>query len=102
VRRSRLEALTPDEKERFLPLCPDFVIELASPSDRVSDLQAKMDEYVANGAQLGWLIVPDTRAVYVYRPGAPAQRESDKDVITADPLLPGFVLDLGSLWRLFH
>lgn len=102
VRRSRLEALTPDEKERFLPLCPDFVIELASPSDRESDLQAKMDEYMANGAQLGWLIVPDTRSVYVYRPGAPAQRQSDQEAIAADPLLPGFTLDLAALWQLLR
>ena len=70
VRRSRLATLTAQQKEKFLPLCPDFVIELCSPSEPLRGAQAKMEEYVANGAQLGWLIDPDQRRVYVYRPGA--------------------------------
>lgn len=99
VRSEQLAALSPEALERFLPFCPDFVIEVASPSDRLTDLMAKMDEYIANGAQLGWLIVPDTRTVYVYRSGRKPQRLSRVDVLDAEPLLPGFVLDLNPVWN---
>src|SRR5687768_4357939 len=58
IRRSRLETLTTEQKKKFIPLCPDFVIELRSPTDSLSALQAKMQEYLDNGAQLGWLIDP--------------------------------------------
>lgn len=99
VRRERLAHLSPEELEHFLPLCPDFVIEIASPSDRLPDLKAKMDEYIANGAQLGWLIVPAAGAVYVYRPDEKPQRLSRADTVAAEPILPGFVLDLNPVWN---
>ena len=99
VRRDRLDELIPDQKERFLPLCPDFVVEIASPSDRLSDLKAKMEEYIANGAQLGWLIVPESRAVYVYRPGQQAELLNKAKSIAGDPVLPGFKLDLRPIWN---
>lgn len=99
VRRERWAALTPEQRERFAPLCPDFVIELASPTDRLIDLQAKMDEYMANGAQLGWLIVRETRGVFVYRPGEETVHLSDAESITGDPVLPGFTLDLLPIWK---
>ena len=98
VKRSRLAALTPEQKQRFLPLCPDFVIELRSPSDPLSILQEKMEEYLANGAQLGWLIDPVERQVYVYRPGAPVERLDNPAELRGDPVLPGFVLDLRTVW----
>ena len=67
---TRLAALTPRQKRGFLPLCPDFVIELRSPSDPLRTVHAKMREYIENGAQLGWLIDPVQQQVYVYRPNA--------------------------------
>jgi len=99
VRRERWAALTPEQRERFAPLCPDFVVEVASPSDRLADLQAKMDEYMANGAQLGWLIVPAERAVHVYRPGQLAEILRNAAVISGDPALAGFTLTLGPIWE---
>ncbi|MGH8059460.1 MAG: Uma2 family endonuclease, partial [Candidatus Entotheonellia bacterium] len=97
---SRLTPLTPDQKKKFLPLCPDFVLELRSPTDCVRTLQAKMREYIENGAQLGWLLVPEDRRVYIYRPGRPVERLDDPSEISADPVLPGFVLRLADIWEL--
>lgn len=77
---------------------PDFVVELRSPSDPLAALQAKMVEYVDNGARLGWLLDPERRAAYVYRLGRPAQVLLDSEVLPADPSLPGFVLDLRLIW----
>ncbi|MBI2876469.1 MAG: Uma2 family endonuclease, partial [Candidatus Tectomicrobia bacterium] len=71
IRRERWEALTEEEQEGFAPICPDFVLELRSPADKLSMVQDKMHEYMENGAQLGWLIDPKERRVYVYRPGQP-------------------------------
>lgn len=100
VRKSRLRSLTAEQKECFLPLCPDVVIELRSPSDSLAVTQEKMREFIHNGAQLGWLIDVPARQVYIYRP--------DRDVIQLDtPLsldgelaLPGFQLDLHAVWDL--
>lgn len=99
VRRTRLAKLTRAEKRGFLPLCPDFVVELRSESDRLDALQAKMDEYIANGAQLGWLIDPLEQIVYVYRPQQPVQRLAQPAVISGDPELSGFTLNLTDLWE---
>jgi Uma2 family endonuclease len=99
VRRERLLSLSRHDKERFLPLCPDFVIELRSASDRLRPLKAKMQEYIANGALLGWLIDPDSRSVYVYRPDRPVEHLQSIVTISGDPELPGFVLDLAPIWE---
>ena len=99
VERSRLAALTTDQKQTFLPLCPDLVVEIRSPSDRLSSLQENMQEYLDNGAQLGWLIDPPGRAVYVYRPNHPVERLENPATIAGDPVLPGFVLDLQKIWE---
>lgn len=99
VRKSRLATLTREEKLKFLPLCPDFVIELLSPTDTLAATQAKMDEYIENGARLGWLIEPETRSVHVYRPGATVTVLPNASEISADPELPGFVLDLHEIWE---
>src|SRR5687768_16040516 len=69
VLRSRIAALSPEEQEEFLPLSPDFVVELRSRSDRLQDLQEKMREYIDNGTRLGWLIDPKDRRAYIFRPG---------------------------------
>jgi Uma2 family endonuclease len=98
VKRSRWEALTPQEREAFPPLCPDFVVELRSRSDALANLPAKMREYMENGAQLGWLIDPLQRKVYVYRPEAPVACLENPQTVSGDPVLPGFVLSLGDLW----
>ena len=100
VRKDRLRPLTKQQREKFLPLCPDFAVEVRSPTDRVSRLKAKMEEYVANGAMLAWLLDPVTREVYVYRPGHQVERLRNPKSLSADPELPGFVLDLGPIWEL--
>lgn len=100
VRRDRLAALTSEEKERFLPLCPDFVVELRSPTDSLSMLQGKMGEYVQDGARLGWLIDAENLQVYVYRPGGPVKQLDHPSQISGDPVLPGFVLDLNAIWEI--
>ena len=107
VLRLCLEGLDPGTKKRFLPLCPDFnassalpdfVVEPRSPSDALGTLQAKMQEYLDNGARLGWLIDADHRRVYVYRPGRSVEELEDPETISAEPELPGFVLDPRTLW----
>ncbi|OGG45241.1 MAG: hypothetical protein A3F84_05865 [Candidatus Handelsmanbacteria bacterium RIFCSPLOWO2_12_FULL_64_10] len=98
VRHSRLNALSPEQREKFLPLCPDFVIELRSPTDSLSVLQEKMREYLDNGAQLGWLIDPAQRRIHVYRPQASVQTLDNPETIAGDPVLAGFALDLREIW----
>ena len=99
VRQERLAQLTAAEKQKFLPLCPDFVVELRSPSDRVADLKDKMQEYIDNGAQLGWLLIPETRTVYIYQPDAAPLELVQPTALTGDPILPGFVLALQDVWE---
>lgn len=98
VKRSRLATLTPEQKKKFLPLCPDFLIELRSPSDSLEAIQEKMQEYVANGARLGWLLDPPERRVFVYRPRAAVECVENPPAISGDPELPGFILDLARIW----
>jgi Uma2 family endonuclease len=98
IPKARWEALTPAEKRRFAPLCPDFVMELASPNDRLSDLQAKMGEYLDNGCQLGWLIVPEAGEVEIYRPQGLPEVLPRPACLSGDPVLPGFCLDLSGLF----
>ena len=97
VRHGRLAALTAEERAKFPPLCPDFVIELRSPTDGLSALQEKMREYMENGAQLGWLIDPLGSQVFVYRPGAPIEHLEAPESVSADPVLPGFRLELDEI-----
>ena len=99
VRLERWNALSDEEQEEFPPLCPDFVIELRSRSDRLKELQLKMEEYMANGAELGWLIDPFDRKIYVYRPRTLVEVLDNPGEISGEPLLKGFVLDVQSLWR---
>lgn len=99
VKNERWQALTPDQRKRFPPLCPDFVIELRSDTDRLKTLQAKMQEYIDNGAQLGWLIDPLEKKVWVYRPKSDVECLDDPVSVNADPVLVGFVLPLDRVWR---
>lgn len=98
VRRNRWQSLTPEEREGFAPLCPDFVIELRSKGDRLNTLQAKMREYVNNGTRLGWLIDPQNRRVEIYRSTGEVEVLEQPDQISGEDLLPGFVLDLQRIW----
>ena len=98
IRYDRLASLTAEQRTKFLPLSPDFAIELRSPTDSLKTLQDKMLEYLENGVQLGWLIDPVRRCVYVYRPESPVERLDNPDSISGDPLLPGFQLDLREIW----
>jgi Uma2 family endonuclease len=99
ISHERLAALTPEQKRKFIPLCPDFVIELLSPTDSLSATQAKMIEYIENGARLGLLINPEARRIYVYRPGSPVEELNDVIEVAADPELPAFTLDLREVWE---
>lgn len=98
VKRVRWEALTAEQKQKFIPLCPDFVVELLSATDDLRALQAKLHEYLDNGALLGWLIDPERQRVYVYRPNTPIECLENVDTITGEPVLPGWVLDLREIW----
>jgi Uma2 family endonuclease len=99
VLKSRIDALPPEQCMEFMALCPDFVAELRSSSDRLPVPQAKMQEYMACGAKLGWLIDPLQRRVWVYRPGVEVELLDDPATVTAGSLMPGFVLDLAPIWK---
>ncbi|TAG86159.1 MAG: Uma2 family endonuclease [Oscillatoriales cyanobacterium] len=102
VSRERLEALTPKQRKGFVPLCPDFVVELRSASDSLSTLQTKMREYIDNGARLGWLlgwlIDPQNRRVEIYRQQAEVEILINPTELSGEDVLPGFVLNLRRVW----
>ncbi|MEB3160343.1 MAG: Uma2 family endonuclease [Synechocystis sp.] len=91
-------ALTPEQRQGFLPLCPDFVIELLSPSDSWNQGQTKMAEYQANGCCLGWLLDPKQKRVAIYRPGQPMEILNSPQTLSGESVLPGFELDVTFLW----
>ena len=95
---SRWESLSREDQTKFGHTFPDFAIELRSPSDLLRDVQDKMREYMENGVLLGWLIDPRSRRVHVYRPGQPVEILEYPTAVSADPVLPGFVLDLSAIW----
>ena len=97
VKRDRWFALTPEQRKKFLPLCPDFVVELRSPSDALKETQEKMQEYIDNGARLGWLIDPQTRRVEIYRPNQNVEILENPATLSGSDVLPGFVLDLNCI-----
>ncbi len=98
ARRERWDFLSQREKERFAPICPDFVMELRSRTDRLPVLFDKMAEWIANGASLGWLIDPSTRRVYIYRPNEEVVVLENPESVSGEPLLPGFELRTTDLW----
>lgn len=99
VEKSRLAQISIEQRKKALPLTPDFAIELRSPSDDLETIKAKMDEYIANGLRLGWLIDPEEKVVYVYRPKIEVQKLQNINEVSADPELPGFTLDLTEVWN---
>jgi Uma2 family endonuclease len=98
VANSRLSVLSAEQRKKYLPLCPDFATELRSPSDSLRATQEKMEEYIDNGARLGWLIDPERKRVYVYRPGAPVEELASPEKVSGEGVLPGFELDLREIW----
>jgi Uma2 family endonuclease len=94
VKRERWEALTPEQQETFAPLCPDFVVELRSPSDSLEKVREKMKEYMDNGAYLGWLINPKNQQVEIYRPNQDVEIVENPATLSGGDVLPGFVLSL--------
>lgn len=95
VALSRWNKLTPEQQKKFPPLCPDFVIELRSETDRLKPLQDKMQEYLDSGLKLGWLINPQDQQIEIYRAGKQAEILEFPAKVTGDDLLPGFILDIG-------
>ena len=98
IEKSRWQQLSPAQRRKFAPLCPDFVLELKSPTDDWAVLQARLEEYMDNGAQLGWLIDPDDQKVYCYRPGQAVQVCDRPDTLAGDPVLPNFAMDFTLIW----
>ena len=95
----RWDSLSEEQQEKFAPICPDFVVELRSPSDNLKPLLEKMAEYMREpGIQLGWLIDRLNRKVYIYRPGMPEECLDDPAIVSGDPVLPGFVLNMSKVW----
>jgi len=97
VELSRWQALTPELREKFPPIAPDFVVELRSRTDSLETLQAKMREYLENGVRLGLLLNPQARQVEVYRLGEAVQVLENPNRVSCEPELPGFVLDLDGI-----
>lgn len=98
ILKERWEALTPEQQSRFAPICPDFVMELMSPSDSLKVTQAKMQEYQENGARLGWLINRKVCEVEIYRIGQPVEVLYAPTSLSGEQVLPEFVLDLELIW----
>jgi Uma2 family endonuclease len=98
VERNRWDAMTEEQKDEYSPICPEFVIELRSPSDRLAPLQEKMQAWIANGAQLAWLIDPLRKAVEIYRPGREPEVLEGGSAVEGEGPVAGFVLELGKVW----
>lgn len=99
IRRERWEALAVAKRKKFAPICPDFAAEIRSETDSLKALQEKMQEYIENGVQLGWLFDPKERKVYVYRPPAAVEIFADPPTLSGEPLLKGFVLNVREIWE---
>ncbi|MEM9219185.1 MAG: Uma2 family endonuclease [Cyanobacteria bacterium P01_F01_bin.150] len=94
VNRERWESLTPKQQEKFPPICPDFVIELRSRTDVLSDLQEKMKEYIDSGLQLGWMLDPRQEQAEIYRPNQDVEIISFPTCLSGETVLPKFKLSL--------
>ena len=98
VKLERWNALTPEQQKKFPPICPDFVVELMSPSDSLKETQDKMKEYRDNGAVLGWLINRQSRQVEIYRQNQEVEVLESPAAVSGEDVLPGFILNLESIW----
>lgn len=98
IKKDRWDSLTTEEKTKFPPIAPDFVLELMSPTDNLKETQQKMQEYIANGIKLGWLINPKMRQVEIYRLGKPVKILTSPLELSGEDILPGFILNLEIVW----
>ncbi len=99
IQLARWNTLSVEQQQKFAPICPDFVIELRSPSDNLKSLQDKMVEYMKEpGIKLGWLIDRKQRRVYIYRPGESVECLENPETVNAEDILPGFVLNMNKIW----
>ena len=96
---AKWKSLTPEQRKKFLPLCPDFAIELLSPTDSWIKGLAKMQEYQDNGCRLGWLIDPEGKRVAIYRLGQPVEILQSPSTLSGEDVLIGFVLNLEHIWK---
>ena len=96
LEKSRWDALTEEQQAKFVPLCPDFVAELTSPSDTLRKTQEKMKEWMDNGCRLGWLFHPKAEKTFIYRAGKSEPEEIDgyDRTLSGEEVLPGFHFDL--------
>lgn len=99
IKQERWDTLTPEQKEKFPPNAPDFVLELMSPTDNLKVTREKMQEYMDNQVKLGWLINPKTRSVEIYRQGQEVEVLQSPSALSGEDTLPGFVLNLSLLWE---
>jgi Uma2 family endonuclease len=99
IEKSRWDALTPEQQRKFPPICPDFVLELRSPSDNLRMVQQKMQEYLDSGIRLGWLINPEDGEVEIYRPGREVEVVRSPKELSGEDVLLEFVLNLEWLWK---
>ncbi|WP_414530670.1 Uma2 family endonuclease [Nodularia chucula] len=98
IKLERWDALTDEERQKFPPICPDFVIELLSPSDSLKTTQEKMTEYIDNGVRLGILINRKSRQVEIYRTGKEVEFLDSPATVSGEDVLKGFVVNLGMIW----
>ncbi len=99
IKLERWNSLSPEQQRKFAPICPDFVVELKSPSDNLQTLKEKMEEYMNEpGIQLGWLIDRKQRKVYIYHPGLPEERLDNPANVSGESVLPGFILNMSKVW----
>ncbi len=99
IRKDRWDALTPEQKEKFPPIAPDFVLELMSPTDSLQETQAKMQEYINNQVKLGWLINRKTQQVEIYRQNKSVEILQFPTELSGEDILPGFILNLRIVWE---
>lgn len=99
LEKSRWDGLSTEQKEKFIPLCPDFVIEILSPNDSVKKTQNKMQEYIDNGCRLGWLINRKTQEVEIYRRGQIVEVIKSPQTLSGEDILPGFILNMQKVWQ---
>ena len=98
IRMERWSNLSPEQRKKCLPLCPDFAIELVSETDRIANTREKMQEYLENGLRLGWLIEPKTRIVEIYRPNREVEVLQSPLTLSGENVLPDFTLSLAEIW----
>ncbi|WP_036480924.1 Uma2 family endonuclease [Myxosarcina sp. GI1] len=98
IERERWNSLTSEQKQKFIPLAPDFALELMSPSDYLVNTQAKMSEYLANGVRLSWLINPEAKQVEIYRLEQDVELLNSPQTLSGEDILPDFVLDLSNIF----